>query len=402
MLTGKTILLGVTGSISAYKMANVASTLAKMHADVHVLMTEHAARFINPIVFDTLTGNKCLTDLFDRTNPSAVEHVRLGEKADVFMVAPASADAVAKLAYGLADDALTSTFIACRAPKLIAPAMNVNMYENPAVQRNLDILRQMGAKIIEPAEGILACKAVGRGKLPDEQLLVDHILRVVARKKDLEGKRVLCTAGPTREAIDPVRYISNGSSGKMGYALAREAMLRGARVTLVTGPVSIDPPPFVDVVRVTSAREMFEQVTKRSAGQDIIIKAAAVADYTPAAVSAEKIKKTDGDSAIPLKRTDDILRYLGEHRQPGQYLCGFSMETEHMLENSRAKLEKKHADMIVANNLKVAGAGFAGDTNVITILTKEDTIELELMSKEEAAGKILDVIVDSINSRFDR
>lgn len=393
MLKGKTVVLGVTGSIAAYKIANLASMLSKLHADIHVLMTENATQFINPITFETLTGNKCLIDTFDRNFQYSVEHVALAKRADVVLVAPASANVIGKLANGIADDMLTTTVMACTCKKIIAPAMNTNMYENSIVQENLDKLRRHGMEIIAPSVGMLACKDVGAGKLPPEELLLDYILREIRFEKDLDGKNVLITAGATREAIDPVRFISNHSTGKMGYALARVAMQRGAAVTLVSGPVSLQAPPFVKVVPVTSAQDMFEAVTAVSDKQDIIIKAAAVADYTPVETATEKIKKKDGESSIPLKRTQDILKYLGEHRTNDQFLCGFSMETENVLENSRKKLEKKNLDMIVANNLKVAGAGFGVDTNVVTLITKENTKELPIMSKDEVASAILDEII---------
>ena len=393
MLKGKTVVLGVTGSIAAYKIANLASMLSKLHADIHVLMTENATQFINPITFETLTGNKCLIDTFDRNFQYSVEHVALAKRADVVLVAPASANVIGKLANGIADDMLTTTVMACTCKKIIAPAMNTNMYENSIVQENLDKLRRHGMEIIAPSVGMLACKDVGAGKLPPEELLLDYILREIRFEKDLDGNNVLITAGATREAIDPVRFISNHSTGKMGYALARVAMQRGAAVTLVSGPVSLQAPPFVKVVPVTSAQDMFEAVTAVSDKQDIIIKAAAVADYTPVETATEKIKKKDGENSIPLKRTQDILKYLGEHRTNDQFLCGFSMETENVLENSRKKLEKKNLDMIVANNLKVAGAGFGVDTNVVTLITKENTKELPIMSKDEVASAILDEII---------
>lgn len=393
MLQGKTVVLGVTGSIAAYKIANLASMLGKLHADVHVLMTENATKFIHPITFETLTGHKCLIDTFDRNFQYNVEHVALAKQADVVLVAPASANVIGKLANGIADDMLTTTVMACPCKKIIAPAMNTNMFENPIVQDNLDKLRRFDYEIIAPAVGYLACRDVGAGKLPDEQLLLDYILREIRfDKKDLADKRVLVTAGPTVEAIDPVRYISNHSTGKMGYALARIAAQRGAEVTLVSGPVAIEPPAFVEVVSVVSAQDMFEAVTGRAKEQDIIIKAAAVADYTPETVATEKIKKTDGAGAIALKRTRDILGYLGEHRASGQLLCGFSMETENVLENSRKKLEKKQVDMIVANNLREEGAGFGVDTNVVTLITKHGARELPQMSKEQVASAILDAL----------
>ncbi len=393
MLTGKTVVLGVTGSIAAYKIANLASMLGKLHADVHVLMTANATNFINPITFETLTGHKCLIDTFDRNFQYSVEHVSLAKQADVVLVAPATANVIGKLAHGIADDMLTTTVMACTCKKIISPAMNTNMFLNPVVQDNLKILRHYGMEVIEPDTGLLACKDVGAGKMPSEDVLLDHILQEICYEKDLEGRRVLVTAGPTVEAIDPVRFISNHSTGKMGYALARVAARRGAQVTLVSGPVDLEAPRFVEVIPVQSAAQMFDEVTGRASQNDIIIKAAAVADYTPASVAAEKIKKKDGDNAITLTRTKDILAWLGEHRRPDQFLCGFSMETENMLENSRAKLEKKHVDMIVANNLKVDGAGFGVDTNVVTLITGDRVEELPQMTKEQVAEKILDAIV---------
>lgn len=397
MLKGKTIVLGVTGSIAAYKIANLASMLVKLHADVQVLMTQNATNFIHPTTFETLTSHKCLIDTFDRNFQYSVEHVALAKQADVVLIAPASANVIGKIANGIADDMLTTTVMACRCKKIISPAMNTAMYENPIVQDNLKKLKDYGMEIIEPAVGMLACHDVGAGKLPAEEILLQYILREAACDKTMAGKNILVTAGPTVEAIDPVRYITNHSTGKMGYAIARQAMLKGARVTLVTGPVAIDPPMFVDVVPVTSARDMFEAVTSRAAEQDIIIKAAAVADYTPVTTATEKIKKKDGESAIALTRTKDILGWLGQHRKEGQFLCGFSMETENMLENSRKKLTKKNVDMIVANNLKVQGAGFGGDTNVVTLITEDKTVELPLQSKEDVAGKLLEEIMEMIN-----
>lgn len=397
MLKGKTIVLGVTGSIAAYKIANLASMLVKLHADVQVLMTQNATNFIHPTTFETLTSHKCLIDTFDRNFQYSVEHVALAKQADVVLIAPASANVIGKIANGIADDMLTTTVMACRCKKIISPAMNTAMYENPIVQDNLKKLKDYGMEIIEPAVGMLACHDVGAGKLPSEEILLQYILREAACDKTMVGKNILVTAGPTVEAIDPVRYITNHSTGKMGYAIARQAMLKGARVTLVTGPVAIDPPMFVDVVPVTSARDMFEAVTSRAAEQDIIIKAAAVADYTPVTTATEKIKKKDGESDIALIRTKDILGWLGQHRKEGQFLCGFSMETENMLENSRKKLIKKNVDMIVANNLKVQGAGFGGDTNVVTLITEDKTVELPLQSKEDVAGKLLEEIMGIIN-----
>ena len=392
MLKGKTIVLGVTGSIAAYKIANLASMLVKLHADVQVLMTKNATNFIHPTTFETLTSHKCLIDTFDRNFQYSVEHVALAKQADVVLIAPASANVIGKLANGIADDMLTTTVMACRCKKIISPAMNTAMYENPIVQDNLKKLKHYGMEIIEPAVGLLACHDVGAGKLPSEDILLQYILKEAACEKTMADKRVLVTAGPTVEAIDPVRYITNHSTGKMGYAIAREAMLRGAKVTLVTGPVAIDPPMFVDVVPA----DMFEAVTGRAQEQDIIIKAAAVADYTPVTTATEKIKKKDGDNAIALTRTKDILGWLGEHRREGQFLCGFSMETQNMLENSRQKLTKKNVDMIVANNLKVQGAGFGGDTNVVTLITADGATELPLQSKEEVAGKLLEEIMEKM------
>ena len=390
MLKGKTILLGVTGGIAAYKAAALASALVKQHAAVEVVMTQNATQFVTPLTFEQLTGRRTMVDTFDRNFSHQVEHISLAQRTDLVIVAPATANVCAKLAHGLADDMLTTTVLACKCPKLIAPAMNTNMYENPVTQDNLEILRKYGWDVIEPASGRLACGAVGKGKMPEPEDLVQHILKYLAFSHDLVGKHILVTAGPTRESLDPVRYLTNHSTGKMGYALAKMAMLRGAEVTLVTGPTAITPPPFVNVVSVTSAQDMFDAVTKNAQECDIIIKAAAVADYTPADYSDNKVKKKDGDMFIPLKRTQDILKYLGEHRRPGQVICGFSMETQDMLENSRAKLEKKNVDMICANNLKQSGAGFGVDTNVITMITKEETIELPMLTKEQAANAILD------------
>ena len=393
MLKGKTVLLGVTGSIAAYKIAYLASTLKKLHAQVHVLMTQNATNFINPITFETLTGNKCLVDTFDRNFQFSVEHVSIAKQADVVMIAPASANVIGKLAHGIADDMLTTTIMECKCKKIVSPAMNTNMYENPIVQDNLAILQHYGYEVIEPASGYLACGDTGAGKMPEPEMLLDYILREIAKEKDLLGRKVLVTAGPTQEAIDPVRYITNHSSGKMGYALAKAAMLRGADVTLVSGPCAIEPPPFVKLVPVVTAKEMFDAVTSVSFEQDIIIKAAAVADYRPANVYEDKVKKHEEQMSIKLEKTDDILGYLGEHRLPGQFLCGFSMETQNMLGNSRAKLGKKHLDMVAANNLKVAGAGFQGDTNVLTLITQDEDVSLQLMSKEDAANVILDKIL---------
>ena len=399
MLKGKTVLLGVTGSIAAYKIAYLASALNKLHAQVHVLMTQNATNFINPITFESLTGNKCLVDTFDRNFQFQVEHVSIAKQVDVVMIAPASANVIGKLAHGIADDMLTTTVMACKCKKIISPAMNTNMYENPVLQDNLGILKHYGYEVIEPASGYLACGDIGAGKMPEPELLLEYILREIACEKDLEGRRILVTAGPTQEAIDPVRYITNHSSGKMGYAIARDAMLRGADVTLVSGPCAIEPPPFVKVVPVVSAKDMYDAVTSVSFEQDIIIKAAAVADYRPAVVYDEKVKKKDNQMSIELERTDDILRYLGENKTPGQFLCGFSMETQNMIGNSRAKLQKKNLDMVAANNLKVAGAGFQGDTNVLTLITQDEDVSLQLMSKEDAAHIILDKILSIMKER---
>ena len=393
MLKGKTVLLGITGSIAAYKIAYLASALHKLHADVHVLMTENATNFINPITFETLTGNKCLVDTFDRNFQFQVEHVSIAKKADVVMIAPASANVIGKLANGLADDMLTTTVMACRCQKILSPAMNTAMYENPVVQDNIRKLKNYGYEVITPASGYLACGDTGAGKMPEPETLLEYILKEAAFQKDLAGKKLLVTAGPTQEAIDPVRCLTNHSSGKMGYAIAKMAMLRGAEVTLVSGPTAIEPPLFVKVVPVTSARDMFEAVTGLSDEQDIIIKAAAVADYRPKQVSEDKVKKKDDQAFIELERTDDILKYLGQHKKQGQFLCGFSMETRDMIRNSRAKLEKKNLDMVAANNLKVEGAGFQGDTNVLTLITQDEEVSLPLMSKEDAALKILDKII---------
>lgn len=396
MLSGKTVLLGVSGSIAAYKIANLASALKKMKADVHVLMTKNATNFINPITFESLTGNKCLVDTFDRNFQFQVEHVSISKKADIFMVAPASANVIGKIAHGIADDMLTTTIMACKCPIYLSPAMNTNMYENPIVQDNLKRLSEYGYQIISPASGYLACGDTGAGKMPEPEILLDYILREIAFPKDYKGKKVLVTAGPTQEKMDPVRYITNHSSGKMGYAMAKMAMLRGAEVTLVSGKTELTPPPFVKVIPVISARDMFEAVTSISDEQDIIIKAAAVADYRPAYVSDEKMKKKDGALTLEMEKTDDILKYLGEHKKQGQFLCGFSMETQNMVENSREKLKKKNLDMIAANNLKEEGAGFKGNTNILTLITGEEEIPLAKMTKEEASGIILDKILERI------
>lgn len=394
MLKGKTVLLGVTGGIAAYKIANLASALVKLHADVNVIMTQNATNFINPITFESLTGNKCIVDTFDRNFKFKVEHIALAELADVFMVAPASANVIGKIASGIADDMLTTTFMACKKKKILAPAMNTNMYENPIVQDNIRKLKDYGVEIIEPATGYLACGTTGSGKLPDEKILLEYILREVAYEKDLSGKTVLVTAGPTREAIDPVRFISNRSTGKMGYAIARAAGLRGARVILVSGPVSLEPPLFAELVPVVSAEDMYNAVMKYKDDADIIIKSAAVADYTPVTISSEKIKKQDGDMRIELKRTRDILKELGQSRRENQFICGFAMETENLIENAVRKLETKNVDMIVANSLKTEGAGFGTDTNVVTLITKDGKTELPLMSKIDVAMKILDKTVN--------
>ena len=394
MLKGKTVVLAVSGSIAAYKIASLASALGKLHADVQVLMTQNATNFINPITFETLTGNKCLVDTFDRNFQYSVEHVALAKRADVVLVAPASANVIGKIANGIADDMLTTTVMACKCKKIISPAMNTQMFENPIVQDNLKKLERYGDEVIQPAVGLLACKDVGAGKMPEPETLLEYILREVAYEKDLKGKKILVTAGPTQEPIDPVRYRTNHSSGKMGYAIAKVCSMRGADVTLVSGKTAIKPPLFVDVVPVTTARDMYEAVTSRFDQQDIVIKAAAVADYRPKTISDQKVKKADGELSIEMERTDDILKYLGEHKREDQFLCGFSMETEHMLENSRKKLEKKNLDMIVANNVKVEGAGFAGDTNIVTLITKDDETQLPLLSKEETAVEIMNKILE--------
>ena len=392
MLRGKTVVLGVTGSIAAYKIATLASMLVKKQASVHVIMTKNATNFINPITFETLTGHKCLVDTFDRNFEFQVEHVSLAKQADVVMIAPASANVIGKLAHGLADDMLTTTLLACKCPKIVSPAMNTAMFENPIVQDNLKILEKYGYEVIQPASGYLACGDTGAGKMPEAETLYQYIERTLADPKDLIGKKVLVTAGPTQENIDPVRYITNHSSGKMGYAVAKAAMLRGADVTLVSGQTALTPPMFVKYVQITTAEEMYQEVISRSDEQDIIIKAAAVADYRPKTVYENKVKKKEGQMAIELERTRDILAYLGEHKKENQFLCGFSMETENMIGNSRAKLQKKNLDMVAANNVKVEGAGFQGDTNVMTLITQDQEIALPLMSKEEVADKILDII----------
>lgn len=396
MLKGKTIVLGVTGGIAAYKIANLASMLVKLHCDVHVIMTQNATNFITPITFETLTNNKCLIDTFDRNFQFHVEHVALAKRADVVMIAPATANVIGKLAHGIADDMLTTTVLACTCKKFVAPAMNTQMYRNPIVQDNMKTLKQYGFELIEPATGFLACRDVGEGKLPDPEVLLQYILRELAFEKDMTGKKVLVTAGPTQESIDPVRYITNHSTGKMGYAIARHCMLRGADVTLVSGPTNLTPPPFVTVIPVVSAKEMFDAVTSHAKEQDIIIKSAAVADYRPATVASEKMKKSDNALALDLEKTEDILKYLGEHKKESQFLCGFSMETENMLDNSRAKLVKKNLDMIVANNLKQTGAGFGTDTNIVTLITKKDEQELPILTKDEVAKAIVDKILTLI------
>ncbi|MBD5449385.1 MAG: bifunctional phosphopantothenoylcysteine decarboxylase/phosphopantothenate--cysteine ligase CoaBC [Lachnospiraceae bacterium] len=392
MVAGKHIVLGVTGSIAAYKIASLASMLVKQKADVTVIMTPNATNFINPITFESLTGNKCLVDTFDRNFEFQVEHVSLAKQTDVFLVAPASANVIAKAAHGIADDMLTTTLLACTCPKIFAPAMNTRMYQNPVVQDNMKLLSRYGMEVVTPASGYLACGDTGEGKMPEPETLYEYIVKALT-PKDMTGRKVLVTAGPTQEKLDPVRYISNHSTGKMGYAIARQAMMRGADVTLVSGKVTIQPPVGVRVVPVVSAADMAQAVKAAADEQDIIIKAAAVADYRPRVTADEKLKKKDEELTVELERTEDILAYLGTHRKEGQFLCGFSMETEHMLENSRAKLEKKNIDMIVANNLKQDGAGFGTDTNVVTLLTKEDTVELPMMSKEEVADRLLDHII---------
>lgn len=393
LLKDKHIVLGVSGSIAAYKIASLASMLAKQRADVTVIMTQNATNFINPITFESLTGNKCLVDTFDRNFQHSVEHVALAKKTDVMLVAPASANVIAKAAYGIADDMLTTTLLACQCPKIFAPAMNTRMYQNPVVQDNLKILGKYGMEVVTPASGYLACGDTGEGKMPEPGALYEAIVKALT-PKDLAGKKVLVTAGPTQEKFDPVRYISNHSTGKMGYAVAKAAMLRGADVTLVSGKTAIQPPAGVNVVPVISAADMAQAVKAVADEQDIIIKAAAVADYRPAQTADEKMKKKDGELTVALERTEDILAYLGAHRREGQFICGFSMETEHMLENSRAKLEKKNIDMMVANNLRQEGAGFGTDTNVVTLLTKEETLELPILSKEEVADRLLTFILE--------
>lgn len=393
MLKGKTVLLGITGGIAAYKSASLASLLVKAGANVRALMTENAKNFINPITFEALTGHKCVSDTFDRNFEFQVEHVALAKEADAVIIAPATANVIAKLAHGIADDMLTTTVLACRCPKIIVPAMNTAMYENPVTQDNIERLRRYGMEIVRPANGHLACGDTGAGKMPESESLIEYVYKSSAFPKDMEGMKVLVTAGPTQEGIDPVRYITNHSSGKMGYSIARVCMLRGASVTLVTGKTALKPPMFVDVVPVVTAKDMYEAVVLRSGEMDIIIKAAAVADYRPRYAAEEKVKKSDGQMTIELERTDDILGYLGAHKKAGQFLCGFSMETENMIENSRIKLEKKHLDLIVANNLKVQGAGFETDTNVVTLIGTDIQEELPIMEKEKVAGCIIDRIL---------
>ena len=393
MLQGKTVVLGVTGGIAAYKMPNLASALVKLGCNVQVLMTQNATQFITAVTFETLTGNKALVDTFDRNFSFQVEHIAVADQADLVMIAPATANVIAKLAHGLADDMLTTTVLACNCPKIVVPAMNTKMYENPVTQDNLNTLRRYGWEVVEPASGYLACGAVGKGKLPEPEVLLQVILHDLAHEKDMMGKKVLVTAGPTQEALDPVRYLTNHSTGKMGYAIAQAAARRGAQVTLVSGPVALKRLPYVETVDVVSAQEMFEAVAVRAAEQDILIKAAAVADYRPMMVAEDKMKKSDDALSIPLERTQDILGWLGQHRRPGQFLCGFSMETQNMVENSRKKLEKKQVDMIAANNLKVEGAGFGVDTNLLTLITKDGLDELPLVTKEEAADLLLDRIL---------
>lgn len=396
MLKGKTVILGVTGGIAAYKSAYLTSLLIKAGADVQVIMTDHAREFISPLTFEGLTNQRCHTDTFDRNHEYSTEHVSLASRADAVIIAPATANVIAKLACGIADDMLTTTVLACDCPKIVVPAMNTRMYDNPVTQDNLEKLRKYDMTVVEPAAGRLACGDVGKGKMPEPDVLFQYVLMACAFPKDMEGKKVLVTAGPTQERIDPVRYITNHSTGRMGYSIAKICALRGAKVTLVTGQTALEPPLFVDVVPVVSARDMYEAVVARSGHMDVVIKAAAVADYRPAVTSDEKIKKSDGDLAIAMERTDDILGYLGQHKRPGQFLCGFSMETQNMLENSRAKLARKNLDMIVANNLKVQGAGFGTDTNVVTIITADMEKELELMSKDEVAVRLLDEILARI------
>lgn len=397
MLKGKTVVLAVSGSIAAYKIANLASMLKKLHCNVHVLMTQNATQFINPITFETLTANKCLIDTFDRNFQYSVEHVALAKQADVVLIAPASANVIGKIANGIADDMLTTTVMACTCKKIIAPAMNHNMYHNPIVQDNLNKLTRFGYEVIQPANGYLACGDVGDGKMPGEEELLGYILKEIACEKDLLGKKVLITAGATQEAIDPVRFITNHSTGKMGFALAKAAMLRGADVTVVAAHTEVKPPMFVEVIPVNSAEDMFRAVTQIADGYDIVIKAAAVSDYTPVSTADSKLKKSDDDMRIELERTKDILRYLGEHKRPGQFLCGFSMETDNVIENSRKKLVSKNCDMICANSLRTQGAGFGTDTNIITLITPDGERELTMMTKDEAAHRILDCVLERIS-----
>ncbi|WP_366934132.1 bifunctional phosphopantothenoylcysteine decarboxylase/phosphopantothenate--cysteine ligase CoaBC [Anaerofustis sp.] len=401
ILEGKVVTLGVTGSIAAYKMANVASMLIKLGAEVHVIMTKNATNFINPITFESLTNTKCLVDTFDRNFEFHVSHVSLGQKSDVMLIAPASANIIAKMAYGLADDMLSTTVLAATCKKIVSPAMNTHMYHNKIVQDNIEKLKDYGFEIIEPAKGILACRDVGDGKLPDEQTLVNYVLKEIAHEKDLKGMNVMVTAGATMEAIDPVRYITNHSSGKMGYAIARNAMLRGANVTLVSANSSEEVPPFVELIKVKSAKDMFEAVKEKSSEMDFIIKAAAVSDYTPIDVSDEKIKKKDGDLSIKLKRTDDILMYLGENKKENKVLCGFAMETQNLIDNAKTKLINKNADIIVANCLKEGGAGFKSDTNKVTFLTKDNIEKKELMRKDEVSEILFDKLLEIKNKKTD-
>jgi len=399
MLKGKCVLLGVSGGIAAYKVANLASMLKKQNCEVHVIMTKNATEFITPLTFETLTGNKCIVDTFDRDFEFDVKHISLAKKADLIVFAPATANVMAKLAHGIADDMLTTTILASTAPKLVVPAMNTNMYRNQVTQDNIATLKKYNFEIVEPASGLLACGDVGEGKMPEPEMIFEHILLNIAKEKDMAGKKVLVTAGPTQEPIDPVRYITNHSTGKMGYAIAKQCVLRGAEVILVTGKTSIEPPAFAKVVKIGSAQELFDAVTAHSDEVDFVFKSAAVADYTPTTIADNKIKKKDGDMAIELKRTPDTLKYLGEHRRADQVICGFSMETENMLENSKAKLIKKNIDMIIANNLKVAGAGFGTDTNIVTIITADDAVELPIMSKSDVADKIIDAALKLANER---
>lgn len=396
MLKGKMIVLGVTGGIAAYKSAMLASLLVKDGADVQVIMTEHAKEFISPLTFEALTNRRCLTDTFDRNHEYSTEHISIAKQADAVIVAPATANVIAKLAHGQADDMLTTTILACSCPKIIAPAMNTGMYENPVTQDNIALLEKYGMVIAEPVTGRLACGDMGKGKMLEPDVLLSYVEMACAYEKDMKGKKVLVTAGPTREPIDPVRFITNHSSGKMGYSIAKVCALRGAQVTLVTGKTALAPPQFVEVVPVTTAREMFEEVTGRSGDMDIIIKSAAVADYRPKHISDQKMKKKDGDLQIEMERTDDILKYLGEHKKDGQFLCGFAMETENLLQNASEKLAKKNADMIVANSLRTEGAGFGTDTNVVTLITKDGMKEMSIMTKE----KVAEVLVDEIMSRI--